>query len=69
MTLSDVGSNTLFHFFYSPRLRRLGAKQRPMNVLESEAARSAHYNLVAVFLPFQDGTGSYTEFLPNLLRN
>jgi len=54
ITPSGVVPHAFFQFIDSPRFRRPRPEQLPMDILKTEAARTADNDLVAVFLPFQD---------------
>jgi hypothetical protein len=68
MPLSDVLSNRPLHIHRSLFFRYLWEK-RLVYVLQRVAPRPADYDLVTLFLPFEDGTGPHAEFLSNLGRH
>jgi hypothetical protein len=54
MTLSDVAPDAFFQLIETSSLRRLSPKQRPMDIVGTEAARSSDNNLATNLFPFKD---------------
>src|SRR5262245_32247679 len=65
MLLPDVIRDPLFQCLQGFSFRWSVGKYRPMNVLGGEPACAAHYNLIALFVPLQNRTGTDAKLFSN----
>src|SRR5271166_6149065 len=69
MTCADAPAYPLLHLIERVSDRLLLREQRLMNVLGGILATAPHHDLIAFFVPFQDGTWTDAEFPANLGGN
>jgi hypothetical protein len=69
MSLLHELSNAGFHLIGGAWFRGMFPEQSAMNVLGSESAGAPDDDFVALFVPFQDGSGTDSELAPNVGGN
>src|SRR5580700_5940683 len=62
IALSGVPADAVFQLIKSSRFRLPCPKYRLVNIGGGEASRATHNDVAAIFLPFQNGTGTDAEF-------
>ncbi len=69
MPLTNALPYPLFHFIECVSERLLLREQHPVDVLGGISATAPHHDLIAVFVPFEDGTWTNAKYPANLGRD
>jgi hypothetical protein len=69
MALPGIVAQPFLQLLKTLRFRLTFGEQSPMNILGTHQPGTANYNPIAIFLPYQSGSGTDAQSLSNLRRN